>query len=192
MNIVARTHGILSNPPAEWNKIGSESGDVFQLLISYVLPLALIPALSGFVGACLVGVVVPGGGTMRAPILQGLLGAAFGYVMACVTVLVVGLVIDLLAPVFNSRRDFSRAFRLAVYSYTPFWLAGVFLLAPGLRFLVVLSAYGAYLLWKGLPRMMGTPRKRATAYTAVVVGCAAALSLIVAAAQHAMFGLAML
>jgi Yip1 domain len=192
MNIVARTHGILTNPPAEWSRIGGEPGDVIQLLISYVVPLALIPALSGFVGACLVGVVVPGVGTVRAPVLQGFLGATFGYVTACAIVLFLGLVIDLLAPVFNSRRDFERAFKLAVYSYTPFWLAGVFLLAPGLRFLIVLSVYGAYLLWKGLPRLMGTPTSKVTAFAAVVVGCAAALTLIVAAVQHAMFGLAVL
>jgi hypothetical protein len=192
MNIVARTHGILTNPPAEWSRIAGEPGDVIQLLISYVVPLAVIPALSGFFGACLVGVVVPGVGTVRAPVLQGFLGATFGYVTACAIVLFLGLVIDLLAPVFNSRRDFERAFRLAVYSYTPFWLAGVFLLAPGLRFLIVLSVYGAYLLWKGLPRLMGTPKSKVTAFAAVVVGCAAALTLIVAAVQHAMFGLAVL
>jgi len=192
MNIVMRAHAIITDPPTEWTKIDGEPGDVPQLLISYVAPLAAIPALSGFIGACLVGVVVPGVGTVRASVLQGLFGAAFGYVTACATVLVLGLVIDLLAPVFGSRRNFERAFKLAVYSYTPFWLAGVFLLAPGLRFLVVLSFYGVYLLWKGLPALMETPRAKVAAFTVVIVGCAGALTLIFAAAQHAMFGLTVL
>jgi len=192
MNIAARAQAIIVDPPAEWAKIDSEPGDVVQLLISYVAPLAAIPALSGFIGACLVGAVVPGVGTVRASILQGFFGAAFGYVTACATVLVLGLVIDLLAPVFGSRRSFERAFKLAVYSYTPFWLAGIFLLAPGLRFLIVLSFYGVYLLWKGLPRLMETPRTKAPAFLAVIVGCAAALTLIFTAAQHAMFGLTVL
>jgi lysylphosphatidylglycerol synthetase-like protein (DUF2156 family) len=189
MNIAARAHAIIIDPPAEWAKIDGEPGDVVQLLTSYVAPLAAIPALSGFIGACLVGAVVPGVGTVRASILQGFFGAAFGYVAACATVLVLGLVIDLLAPVFGSRRSFERAFKLAVYSYTPFWLAGIFLLAPGLRFLIVLSFYGIYLLWKGFPRLMETPRARVPAFTAVIVGCAGALTLIFAAAQHALFGL---
>jgi hypothetical protein len=189
MNVAARVHGILVDPPAEWAKIDSEPFDMVQLLTGYVAWLALIPSLSGFIGACLIGVVLPDGGTLRAPILQGLFGAAFGFVMACATVLALGLVIDLLAPVFGGRRSFERAFRLAVYSYTPFWLAGIFLLAPGLRFLVVISFYGGYLLWKGLPPLMETPKARAPAYTAVIVGCAGALTLIIAAAQHAMFGL---
>ena len=42
--------------------------------------------------------------------------------------------------------DFDSAFKLAVYSYTPVWLAGIFLLLPGLRFLILLGFYGAYVL----------------------------------------------
>src|SRR6185312_11867687 len=106
MNIAMRAHAIITDPPTEWAKIDGEPGDVAQLLISYVAPLAAIPALYG-----LVGVVVPGVGTVRASVLQGLFGAAFGYVTACATVLLLGLVIALLAPVFGSRRSFERAFK---------------------------------------------------------------------------------
>lgn len=192
MNVALRACGILADPPSEWAKIDGEQNDFVQLLTGYVAPLAAIPALSSFIGACVVGVVVPGVGTVRASILQGFLGAAFGFVTACVTVLVLAAVIDLLAPVFGSRLSFERAFKLAVYSYTPFWLAGIFLLAPGLRFLVVLSLYGAYPLWKDLPQLMGTPRTKVAGFAAVIIGCAGALTLILTAAEHAMFGLSVL
>ena len=66
------------------------------------------------------------------------------------------------------------------------------MLAPGLSFLIVLSFYGIYLLWKGFPRLMETPRARVPAFTTVIVGCAGALTLIFAAAQHALFGLTVL
>jgi Yip1 domain len=192
MNAALRAHAIMIDPPTEWAKIDGEPGDVVQLLTSYVAPLAAIPALSGFIGVCLVGVVVPGVGTVRASVLQGFLGAAFGVVTACLTVLLLALVINLVAPVFGSRRSFERAFKLLVYSYTAFWLAGIFLLAPGLRFLVVLSLYGVYLLWKGLPQLLGTPRSKIAGFTVVIVGCAGALTLILTAAEHAMFGLPVL
>jgi len=192
MNIALRARGIMADPQSEWAKIDDESNRFAQLFTGYVAPLAAIPALSSFIGACVVGVVVPGVGTVRASILQGFFGAAFGFVTACATVLVLAAVIDLLAPVFGSRRSFERAFNLAVYSYTPFWLAGIFLLAPGLRFLVVLSLYGAYLLWKGLPQLMGTPRSKVAGFAAVIIGCAGALTLILAVAEHAMFGLSVM
>jgi Yip1 domain len=190
VNAALRAKAILADPSAEWTRIEKESGDAAYLLSSYVAVLALIPALFGFVGACLVGAVVPGGGLVRAPILEGLFGAVFGYVTTCAIVLVLGLLIDLLAPIFDGRRNFDSAFKLAVYSYTPVWLAGVFLLAPGLRFLGLTGFYGAYILWIGLPRLMKLPERRVLAFTGTIVACACALTFIIAAAQHALFGLA--
>ena len=63
------------------------------------------------------------------------------------TVYAVALVVDLLAPTFGGQRNFPNALRLTVYSYTPVWLAGIFLLVPGASFLAILGLYGFYLLW---------------------------------------------
>jgi hypothetical protein len=190
MNAALRARSILANPAVEWTRIEKESGDPAYLLTGYVGLLALVPAVFGFVGACVVGAVVPGAGLVRAPIFDGLFGAIFGYVMTCATVLVLGLLIDLLAPLFGARRNFDNAFKLAVYSYTPVWLAGIFLLAPGLRFLALTGFYGVYILGKGLPRLIKSPEHKVPIYTAVIVACASALTVISAAAQHALFGLA--
>jgi hypothetical protein len=194
MNAAARARRILADPSAEWAKIAQESNaefsDVEYLLTSYVARLALIPAVFGLVGACIVGVVVPGRGAVRAPVFDGLFGAVLGYVLSCATVLVLGLLIQALAPIFGGRRNFDSAFKLAIYSYTPVWLAGIFLLAPGLRFLGVLGLYGVYLLWTGLSPMMKAPASGVLPYTAVVAASAGVLIAAVAAVQHALFGLA--
>ncbi len=58
-----------------------------------------------------------------------------------------------------------------------------------MRFLVFTGFYGAYLLWTGLPRLMQTPGPKVLPYTAAIVVCACVLTLIVAVAQHTMFGL---
>jgi hypothetical protein len=188
VNAVLRAHAMLVDSPAEWAKIEAEPGDAAHVLTSYAAFWALIPALCGFVGACVVGVVLPGGAIARTPMLAGLFGAVFGYVMMCGAVLVLGLLIQLLAPRFDSRRDFNGAFKLAVYSYTPLWLAGIFLLAPGLRFLLFTAFYGVYLVWSGLPVLLQTPAPRIPAYTALIVASACLLTLLIAAAQHALFG----
>jgi hypothetical protein len=188
MNIAARAQAILLNPAAEWTRIEQEPGDPVYLLTHYVAPLALIPILSGFIGACVIGVVVPGGGSVRTPTGEGVLGAVFGYLAAFAVVLLVGALIDLLAPRFGGRRDFTRAFELAVYAFTPVWFAGVFLLLPGLRFLELTGFYGAYLLVKGLPVLMKSREPQSQAYAAAIVVIAAALTLIAGAAQHSLFG----
>ena len=189
MNAAWRAQNILADPSTEWTKIEKESGDAAYLLTGYVAVLALIPAAFGFIGACVVGVTVPGTGTVRAPIFDGLFGAVFGYVLTCATVLVLGLLIDFMAPIFGGRKNFDNAFRLAVYSYTPVWLAGIFLMAPGLRFIGFVGFYGAYLLWIGLPQLMKVPASKVQTFAAVIVAGACVLTVIVGIAQHALFGL---
>jgi hypothetical protein len=188
MNVALPVKAILSAPSAAWMQIEQETGDPAELLSRYVALLALIPALSSFIGGCLIGVIVPGIGTVRVSIFDGLFGAIFGYVMSCTTVLVLAVVIDLLAPIFGGRRDFASAFKLAVYSYTPVWLTGIVLLAPGLRFIGLIGLYGAYLLWLGLPILMKSPASRIPKFWAIIVACACALIFVIATVQQALFG----
>jgi hypothetical protein len=190
MNPVLRAKAMLINPFAEWVLIERESGDPAFLLSRYVTVLALVPAVFGFIGASVVGAVVPGTGLVRATLFDGLFGAIFGYVMAFAIVLVFALIIDLLAPAFGGRKDFDNALKLAVYAYTPAWLAGVFLLLPGLRFLILLGLYGAYVLLLGLPRLMKSPEQNSYVYALIAVICACALTLIAAALQQMVFGTA--
>jgi Yip1 domain len=189
MNIITRVHGLLTDPVREWTGIEKEPDDAAHVLTSYVAVLALVPAIFGFVGACIVGVATPGGAVQRVPVFEALFGSVFGYVMTCATVLALAVAINLAAPVFGGRRDFDCAFKLVVYSYTPVWLAGVFLVAPGLRFLGLAGFYGAYLLWCGLRPLMQSPPPTARVYAATIVVGALALTVVVAVAQHTLFGI---
>jgi len=188
MNAARRAKAILLDPAAEWARIEQETGDPAFVLSQYVAWVALTPAVFGFIGASVVGETVPGAGTLRAPIFNGLFGAIFGYVMTCATVLVLALIIDLIAPVFGGRRDFDSAFKLAVYSFTPVWLAGIFLILPGLHFLVLTGFYGAYVLWLGLPRLMKSNPQRTQDFTALIVIAAFVLVYLAAMAQRMVFG----
>jgi len=188
MTPIVRAKAIVTNPLAEWSRIEQESGDAAFLLSNYVAWLALVPAACGFIGASLIGTQAPGSAAVRAPMVDGLFGAIFGYVETVATVLLLGLFIDLLAPVFGARREFDSAFKLAVYSYTPVWLTGIFLLLPGLRFLILIGFYGAYLLALGLPILMKSPPRQTLRFAALIVFCAWALTYAAAAAQRAIFG----
>ena len=124
---------ILLSPDAEWPVIADERGDVTYLFGNYVAILALIPAVAGFIGGSLIGVSTPVL-SVRVPIVSGLIGAVADYLIAFVVVYLVAVIIDLLADRFGGRRDFASALkRVCVYSFTPSWIAGVFLLIPGLK-----------------------------------------------------------
>ena len=190
MNAVRRAQAILTDPLREWAAIEREPGDPAYVLARYVAVLALVPAVFSFIGACVVGVIMPNAGLVRAPIFNGLFGAIFGYVLTCATVLILGIVVNLLAPLFGGRRDFDSAFKLAVYSFTPVWLAVIFLILPGLHFLTLTGFYGAYILWLGVPRLTKSPVQRSLGFAALIVVCAFALAYFTAMAQRMVFGTA--
>ena len=182
--LIARVQGLLLDPQREWAKIDRESGEPAHLFLNYVAILALIPALAEFIGASIIGVTVSVG-TFRVPVLAGLLNVVISYLFSFVLVYVVALVIDALAPTFGTARHFPSALKLSVYSFTPAWLAGIFLLLPGLSFLTIAGLYGFYLLLVGLPIVLRTPRARALAYAASVTVASLVVTFLLALVQNA-------
>lgn len=182
MDLFQRIKNILIDPDSEWAAIATEPGDVRTLFTRYVAILALIPAVCGFVGASIIGFSVSVG-TFRVPVLDGIFNAVISYVFSFVIVYVVALIIDLTAPSFRAQSNFPNALRLSVYSFTPTWLAGIFLLLPGLRFLTILGLYGLYLLWTGLSPLMGAPRDKSFFYALAVVAAAIVVTLALAMIQ---------
>jgi len=189
MNNIFRAAAILIDPAAAWPRVAKEPDDWLDLMTRYVALAALIPALSQFIGACIIGVIAPGTGVVvRASLFDGIFGAIFFYLENFVLVMVLGLLIHFAAPLFGGRKGFASALALAVYSYTPVWLAGIFLLLPGLRFLTLLGLYGVYLVLVGLPPMTQTSPPRSRAFAALVVAAALVLTLFADWVQHRVFG----
>jgi len=182
MAIADRVKNICLTPTTEWPVIAAEPTSTGSLITGYVAPLAAIGAIAGFVGGSVIGRSLPFIGYYRVPLAAGITYAVFTVVMAIVGVFILSLVINALAPTFGGQKDSMQALKVAVYSYTPAWVAGVLQVLPLLGLLAVLGAlYGLYLLYLGLPRLMKSPENQALGYTAVVVVCAIILSIVVGA-----------
>ena len=189
MNLQNRARNILLTPNTEWPAIAEETTSTSSLITGYVVPLAAIGAVAGFIGGSLVGMSLPFIGHYRVPIMSGLVGAAFAFVMAIVGVLILAFIINALAPTFGAQKNSAQAIKLAVYSYTPAWLAGVLQILPALSALgIIAGLYGIYLLYLGLPRLMKSPPEKSAAYTAVIVVCAIVLSVVITAVGGVMIG----
>jgi hypothetical protein len=179
VNLVERVKRICITPNEEWSVIAQEPTPPASLITGYVLPLAGVAALAGFIGGSVVGYSIPFVGTYRVPIVTGLGGACFAVVMAVVGVFVIGLIINALAPTFGAEKNLNQALKVAAYSYTPAWVAGVLQILPMLAFLAIIGAlYGLYLLYLGLPRLMKCPADKAVGYVVVVVVCAIVVSVV--------------
>ncbi|MGA7430469.1 MAG: hypothetical protein WBW35_08580, partial [Xanthobacteraceae bacterium] len=64
----------------------------------------------------------------------------------------------------------------------------IFLLLPGLHFLVLLGFYGLYILWLGLPRLAKVPDQMSLTFAIAITVGAAALVYTAATVQHTIFG----
>ncbi len=169
MDLKTRAQNMLTKPAAEWPVIASESTSVMDLIAGYAAPLAAIPAVCSFIGGTFVGYSVPGIGTVRtSSLMGGLSGAIVGYVFSLVGLYIAAIVVERLAPTFQSKGDTTQALKTVVYAMTPAWLAGVFNLIPWLGVLGLLAGlYAIYLFYLGLPHTMKTPQAQEIPYMLV-------------------------
>ena len=181
MNLVERVKRILLSPRTEWEVIDAEQTTPAELYTRYILPLAAIGPIAQLIGYSVFGVTLPFVGTYRVPIGSAITQAIVSYLLTLAGTYVLALVIDALAPTFNGQRSQIQALKLAAYSLTASWVAGIFALIPGLRILTLLGLYSLYLLYLGLPVLMKTPREKAMGYTVVVIIAAIVLSLVIGA-----------
>jgi Yip1 domain len=180
MSIVDRIKNICLTPNTEWPVIASEPGSTGSLIAGYVAPLAAVSALAGFIGVSLIGQTGFFTGTYRLPLVAGLALAVWTFIGAIIGVVVVGFLINALAPTFGAQQNSAQAMKVAVYSFTPAWVAGVLRIVPALGILAILGAfYGFYLLYLGLPALMKAPKDKAAGYTVVTVVAAVVVIFVV-------------
>lgn len=169
--LLQRAADMLLRPGDTWPRIAQEDGSPARIYAGYLVFLAAIPALAGFIGYSLVGM----GGfgfTVRVPIVQGLVSMVVGYVLSLAMVYVMALLANLLAPHFQGRADMGRALPLIAYGATAGMLGGVFQIVPALAMLGLLAAlYTVYVIYLGVPVLMEVPREKALGYTAALVVC---------------------
>jgi len=191
MSLVDRVKNICLTPNTEWSVIAAEPASVGGLMAGYVAPLISAGVVAGFIGGSVVGrSVLFVGGTYRTPLVTGVSLGIFAFVMGIVSVFILSLIINALAPTFGGQKDGIQALKVAAYSYTPGWLAGVLQVLPSLGALAGLvgGLYGLYLLYLGLPTLMKSPKEKAAGYAVVVVVCAIVLSLAAASVGALVIG----
>ena len=193
VGLVDRAKNICITPKTEWPVIAAEQSTAAGLMTGYVAPLALIGPVAAFIGGSVIGHTLPFVGTYRTPMMMGIALAIFIFVMAFVGTFILSLIINALATSFGGEKNSEQALKVAVYSYTPAWIAGVLQVIPFLGILAILAAlYGLYLLYLGLPRLMKCPEEKAVGYTVVVVICAIVLWIVISMIGASIGGLGMM
>jgi hypothetical protein len=191
MSLQTRVTAILTKPADEWRTIAAEPATVEGLMRDYAAPLAAIPAVAQFIGFSLIGMPVPvSGGAVPIGIVRSFANAVVAWVFALVGTWIAAVVIEKLAPTFQSKGNTAQALKLVVYSTTPVWVAGVLYLVPPLAVLVVVAMlYAIYLFYLGLAPVMSTPSDKVIPYMIVSALTIVVVSFVLGAIMTTIFGI---
>ena len=190
MNLIQRATNISLNPKTEWPVIAEETTTIADLFKGYIIPLSAIPAVASFIGMSVVGMSMPFVGQFRMPIMAGLTTLIMSFVLGLVSIYLISLIINALAPTFGGEKNPIQALKVTAYAFTPAWIAGIVNIIPALGILGLLAAlYSIYVMYLGLPILMKAPEDKAAPYTAVSVICSIVLMVIVMTVVGAVGGM---
>lgn len=178
----ARAWALLARPNATWEQIDVEPATLKALYRSWVAPLAAVPAVCGALGKLMFGVGIFGVG-LRPSFAAAVAEMLASYIVSLAAVYLLAQVIALAARPFEGEPDRMQALKLSAYSATAVWLLGVFDLYPPVGWLTGMlgALWSLALLFKGLPRLMGSPPEHQLTYFAVVLLSAVGIVLVLSA-----------
>ena len=165
--------GLLTHPAKEWEAIRDERCSIGTCYISHVALLAALPPICAYVGSAHVGWQVAGGDPVRLTAASALLIAVTFYLAMLAGVFVMGKAIHWMATTYGSAPELASCVVLAAYTATPLFLVGVMAVYPllWLDMLVglVALAYTVYLLYTGVPVVMGISKEQGFLFSSAVL-----------------------
>lgn len=174
----------LALKPAEtWPTIAQEETTVMELLKGYLVYLAAVPALGQFIGYWLVGFNTHTRyGFFRFTFIESLVNAAVTFILTVISIWAFAKLLAFFSPRFGGGDDEIPAFKLAIFGIAPCLIAGALFVIPQLDGLVFLvGVYCLYLLYVGVPILMGTPKEKTLPYAVVVVVSLVLIAIVISA-----------
>jgi hypothetical protein len=170
VTLLNKIYNIILNPRQEWYKIKDEKTTSSELFIQYAAVLAIIPAISAFIGYSINGYHIFGF-SIKAPISWGIILAVVIYILNILNVLVSTSLIYHLSKSISIEIERINLFKLIVYSQTLNWLFGVTYIFPTTKtsyfmiflFILVFS-YNLYILYLGCLPLLGLQKDKASSY----------------------------
>lgn len=184
--------GLMTAPEREWKSIKQERCTIGKCYCSHVLLLALIPAAAGYIGTTMVGWQVTSREVHRLTPDSAFTIAILFYITILVAVFTIGKLIHWMGQTYGAKQPLAQCIALAAYTATPLFLIGVMLLYPLLWLNLLLGlpalAYSVYLLYSGVPVMMGVSKERGFLFASAVLAVGLVILVGVLAASVILWG----
>lgn len=168
--LLSHAFGLFTKPEAEWAAIRKEHEHPRRLYVAYVMVLATIAPVCAYISTAVLGWEVGNERLVKLTEISAAQLSVLTYLAMLVGVFALGYAVNWMARTYGAREEPvpSNGIALAAYSCTPLFLAGFALLypVPWFNAIVFLGAacYGAWLMYNGLPIVMGIEKDRAVFY----------------------------
>lgn len=178
--MLRRALALITSPAREWAAIATETPTAAGILFRYALPLAAIPAVAWEIGLAVFGLAAFEGELQPARLDRSpLIGAATTLFGSIVCVASIALALYAIVPVYDVRRNWSRAWAVAAYGATPVWLAGALLVQPVLILAVLVATLHACFLWfLGVQALLQVPARAAAECVAIALLIGTVLTML--------------
>ena len=130
-----------------------------EIFRDYLIFLAAIPSISGFLGLLFDG----------SNFFVALVWCVLYYILSLAGVWFSFKIISYLATNFNVIFEDISLFKLIAYSYTAFFVAGIFYLIPKISYLSFIGLYGFFVYNIGQPILVDCPDKEKFNYTFISI-----------------------
>ena len=139
-----RIKDIYLSPVTFWDETKSEQKSETDLIKGFFIFIAAVPAVAGFLGMLFMG----------DNLFRALIWAVLLFGCSLVGVFLFSKVVLFLGKSFGAENNELEFITLAVYSFTPILLAGVFFIIPPIYWLTIVGLYGFYFFWIGFQKIV--------------------------------------
>ncbi len=182
--------GILSHPHEEWDRINGEIRDQGYDYIWHILVLAAIPGIASFIGATQIGWSATGLDPVKLTALSAFIMSGLSYSAIVAAVIIMGMFAHWMTRTFGCTASYQRCIIFTAYVATPLYLCGLLALYPSIPLtifgLLAGISYAVYLLFIGMPHVMGIPFERGFLFASALI-CAGLVLLVCIKVASAIF-----
>ncbi|ARN74752.1 Yip1 family protein [Oceanicoccus sagamiensis] len=171
--MIANMFGLLFRPKTQWQSIAEKDQFSFLPAFLYTAVLAAVPAYAWFVGTTQIGWTVADGDTIRMTADSASVIIGLFYFTMVASVCVIGYMIHWMSETYGTDSSTAKGIAVAGFSATPLFIAGAVGFVPVFwaALLIGVSAvsYAVYLLYLGIPIVMGIPQERGFLFSSAVI-----------------------
>ena len=186
MSASRRILRIVLKPTDEWDLIAGEETSIDVLLRRYILPLSLLAPIATVIGMKVFDASWdPGQGYLVAPQDIFAAGATTLFTAISSVFLLAGIFV-IIAPLYDSSRNYRSALKVATFGAVPLLLAGATLVLPVMVIVGLIGlCHSLFLYWMGAHRVLNVRREHQAEFVGISMLLLVFVSTLAGAAASA-------